>query len=141
MCSNFIYYDSFDEIFYNENYKISEKKLSKETLFKHWLNHGRKLDYVINVEQLKDRVSLNLNYNNDLIKITDFKQDVKVEFNILIRTSERPNFFKKCVDSIFNQKYKGKINIYVSCDTYETYEYVKKYDKIKYIFIEKKKIL
>ena len=46
--------------------------------------------------------------------------------NILTRTSKRPNYFKKCVESIRNQTYKN-INHIISVDNDETEEYVKKY--------------
>ena len=138
MSSNCIYYESFDENFYNKTYKVTNEKKEKEELFNHWLKYGKNLDYVINKEQLKDRLSLNINYNKELIKITNFKSNNSLEFNILIRTSERHDFFKKCVESILNQKYKGKINIYVSCDTLNTCKYVQNYKNLEYIFINKK---
>lgn len=42
--------------------------------------------------------------------------------NILIRTSDRPIFFKKCIESILNQKH-GKLNLIVSADTAQSVKY------------------
>ncbi|MFA5366479.1 MAG: glycosyltransferase [Dehalococcoidia bacterium] len=46
--------------------------------------------------------------------------------NILIRTSARPNYFKNCIESVFEQTYKN-YNIIVGVDDDESLEYVKKY--------------
>ena len=46
-------------------------------------------------------------------------------FDILIRTSGRPNFFDRCYKSVVAQK--EKYRIIVSVDDQETLEYVKKY--------------
>jgi hypothetical protein len=46
--------------------------------------------------------------------------------NILVRTSNRPNFFKECINSILNQTYKN-INILVSYDDEETNAYITPY--------------
>ncbi len=40
--------------------------------------------------------------------------------NILVRTSERPNYFKKCIKSITDQTYKN-VNIFVSLDGVKDY--------------------
>jgi len=46
--------------------------------------------------------------------------------NILTRTSNRPNYFKECFNSIKTQTYKN-INHIISVDNDETEEYVKQY--------------
>ena len=38
---NEMYFDCFDEFFYNENYKVTTGKVSKIELFNHWLKYGR----------------------------------------------------------------------------------------------------
>lgn len=50
-----------------------------------------------------------------LERIKDMWIDCNPVANILIRTSNRPNFFKKCIQSIQKQTYKN-INIWVSVD-------------------------
>lgn len=47
--------------------------------------------------------------------------------NILIRTSGRPNYFKKCYESIARQRY-SNYRIIVSCDDDESEEYVLQYN-------------
>lgn len=59
--------------------------------------------------------------------------------NILIRTSNRPNYFQSCIKSIYQQSYKH-INIIVSYDNNQTYEYLKRYKGIKTlrVFLQEK---
>lgn len=47
-------------------------------------------------------------------------------FNILIRTSKRKNYFHDCIDSVLSQNY-DNINIIVSVDNDESFEYARKY--------------
>ena len=47
-------------------------------------------------------------------------------FSILIRTSNRPNYFDKCYESVIAQTFKD-YKIFVSVDNKETYDYVKDY--------------
>ena len=54
--------------------------------------------------------------------------------NILTRTSNRPNGFKRCYNSIKNQTYK-KINHIVSCDNEKDLNYLNNYDDIEVIKI------
>jgi hypothetical protein len=62
-----------------------------------------------------------------------------ITINILTRTSNRPNYFRNNYNSIINQKFESniKINHIVSYDTKETYEYLKNYDRIKIIEVNK----
>lgn len=48
----------------------------------------------------------------------------KVKFNILLRTSGRPNYYRNCIESIRSQTYKD-YKIIVSYDDEETFNYVK----------------
>lgn len=54
----------------------------------------------------------------------------KILINILIRTSNRPNYFKACIKSVFQQSYKY-IKIFVSYDDDLTYQYLKPYKGIQ----------
>ena len=47
-------------------------------------------------------------------------------FNILIRTSDRPKFFERCLRSVWAQTY-DKFNVFVSVDNQKTLEYVSYY--------------
>jgi glycosyltransferase involved in cell wall biosynthesis len=44
--------------------------------------------------------------------------------NIIIRTSGRPNYFKDCIKSIYNQDYQN-YNILVTCDDYNSIKYTR----------------
>ena len=136
MGNNFIYYDIFDEKFYNKTYKISNSN-DKKILFKHWIEQGEKQDFVINEYQLKTRLKLNTEHTCKLLDLLEYKPNDNVTFNILIRTSDRPVFFKKCIDSVLNQNFKGKVNIFVTCDTPNTLDYVNEYKDIKIIKVKK----
>lgn len=46
--------------------------------------------------------------------------------NIIVRTHQRPNYFRKCIESIFNQNYKNR-RVIVIVDDRETEEYVTPY--------------
>jgi len=49
-----------------------------------------------------------------------------IKINILTRTSNRPNYFRECFNSVKTQTYKN-INHIISVDNDETEEYVKQY--------------
>lgn len=59
-----------------------------------------------------------------------------ITFNILVRTSNRPNYFRTCYESIMNQSCRN-FRIFVSCDNDQTYDYLKIYRKIKIIRVRK----
>ncbi len=121
------YYKIFDKEFYLKNYPHFDKDSSKNDLFSHWLQNGKNLNYIINKEQAIQRFKIGLEHSHELIKLTNYNPNNDIIFNILIRTSSRPEYFKKCIDSILEQNFKGEINIFVSYDNDETYEYLKKY--------------
>lgn len=56
--------------------------------------------------------------------------------NVLIRTSNRPEAFKRCLDSVKAQTHKP-INIFVSADDEDTAAYVKEYEGLKMIRVKK----
>jgi glycosyltransferase involved in cell wall biosynthesis len=65
------------------------------------------------------------NYDNLTELVKQKWVDKKPLINILVRTSERPLFFKDCIKSIEGQTYKN-INIIASTDTKNTKDYVLK---------------
>jgi len=62
------------------------------------------------------------------------------QFNIITRTSNRPKMFRKCVESIRSQSYKNIRHI-VSVDDDFTENYVKEYQGLEYIRIDRPKRL
>lgn len=139
MDNNLLNFKIFDEKFYHDNYLKFKEFKSKNELFQHWLLHGRHQDFCLNQEQLKKRHSLNIEHSNILLKNIKFKENSDIIFNILIRTSNRPDYFKKCIESIRKQNFSGEVRIHVCYDTLETFKYVKKYTDINLIFIENNK--
>lgn len=82
-----------------------------------------------------------VNNYNDLLELVKEKWvDKKPLFNILIRTSGRPNYFKECVKSIYNQTYKNW-NIIIGVDDVisEDYTVSEKGRTVLYKFDEYKK--
>lgn len=85
-----------------------------------------------------------INNYDDLIKlVTEKWVEEKPLINILIRTSNRPNFFKNCVDSIYKQTYKNW-KIIVGVDDSKSIGYVEpekckivKYNYENYVYPKK----
>jgi glycosyltransferase involved in cell wall biosynthesis len=85
-----------------------------------------------------------VNNYTDLLKIVEDKWvQKKPMINILIRTSGRPNYFKECIQSIYEQTFKNW-NIIVGIDNKESESYVQPekcklvyYDFSKYILPKK----
>ena len=134
---NLLNFEIFDEEFYKINYLKFKNLNTKKELFKHWLNFGKDENLVLNKKQLVERYKLNINYSLELLGNFKFKENPDIIFNILIRTSERPDYFKKCMESIKKQTFSGKVNIHVCYDTLDTYKYAKTYKDINLIFKEK----
>ena len=134
---NLLNYNVLDVEFYKKNYNHFNSKYTKNDIFLHWLKHGEKEGCVLNQQQLNNRYELNISHTNELLELLEYKENNEIEFNILIRTSERPEYFKECLESIKDQKFTGKVNIYVCYDTVNTLNYLKKYEGINLIFYEK----
>ena len=87
---------------------------------------------------MKNKTDLEV-YTNHLIdneeRLTKKIDDEKL-INILIRTTYRPTFFRQCVKSILDQKYKN-YKIICCYDDERCLDYLKDYeDKIEYFYIE-----
>jgi glycosyltransferase involved in cell wall biosynthesis len=83
------------------------------------------------------------NYNDLIQLVTEKWVDKKPLINILVRTSGRPNYFKDCINSIYNQSYKNW-NIIVGVDDLNSKKYVQpikgrfiSYDYTNYIYPKK----
>ena len=55
-----------------------------------------------------------------------------IRFNILVRTSGRPNYFRNCYQSIRNQRYRN-YRLIISFDDNETLAYLKEYKIDRYV--------
>ena len=95
----------------------------------HYTNHGIKESRICCQEELTDIINKNsqlINNQYEMLKTKIFKKEERL-LNILIRTSMRPDFFKKCIESVLMQKYTN-YNIYVCYDKIESLGYLNDYD-------------
>lgn len=131
--------ENFDYKFYTTFYPDLKKMDEKEAL-QHYLNFGKKEKRVCNINMLQTfqnetNKKIKEEYENlDINKIS--LPDEKL-FNILIRTSNRPENFKECIKSILNQKYKN-YKVYVCYDKKESLIYLnnyKNFKKIEYFYV------
>ena len=125
-----------DTIFYCKNYL--KCNYNKRLAFGHYKKIGLNENNVANKIQLKNRYKISLQHSILNINYIKYKINNNVIFNILIRTSKRPLFFKNCFESIKKQDFPGIVNIYISYDTFLTKEYLNKYENINKIFVENK---
>lgn len=118
--------------FNNEYYKNKYNGLDHvDDYYHHYLHYGLKEGRICSPEHEKMCKKFNDIALNRLI--TYYKNikpnDKKTHFNILIRTSNRPNEFKKCLKSIYDQNY---LNVFliISYDNNDTLTYIQE-EKIK----------
>lgn len=128
--------ETFDYKFYTSFYEDLKMMNEKEAIY-HYLNYGKKEkrkcnQQMLSVFQNKTMTCIKNEYKNlDINKISLPEEKL---FNILIRTSNRPENFKQCIKSVLNQKYQN-YNIYVCHDKLQSLEYLdfyQKNDKIEY---------
>lgn len=126
--------EDFDHEFYTSFYPDLNNMSCDEAL-NHYITWGKNEKRVCNSKMLRDfqhkiKHKIIEEYENlDLNKIS-LRGDVL--FNVLIRTSNRPENFMRCIKSVLDQKYKN-YRVYVCYDKKESLDYLDKYDdKIEY---------
>lgn len=133
---------TFDENFYTKFYPDIKYASENNSIIplEHYNKHGIMEKRVCCQEELNDIVNKNTekikNEYKNCIDIT-FKNPEN-KFNILIRTSMRPEFFKLCINSILTQKY-NNYHIYICYDNTESLSYLNQYKltkNITFFFIE-----
>lgn len=133
---------TFDENFYTKFYPDIKCASENNSIIplEHYNKHGIMEKRVCCQEELNDIVNKNTekikNEYKNCIDIT-FKNPEN-KFNILIRTSMRPEFFKLCINSILTQKY-NNYHIYICYDNTESLSYLNQYKltkNITFFFIE-----
>jgi hypothetical protein len=97
-----------------------------DNAFMHFLHNK---DFICCEIKLKETITKNMNIALEQGDSYIEKHIVEQRLNILIRTSNRPDYFKKAINSIINQNYKN-YKIYVSYDKKESLEYLKDYINI-----------
>jgi glycosyltransferase involved in cell wall biosynthesis len=107
------YNNGFDADFYLSFYPDLKKAgIDETTAYYHYTTYGKKENRVGSRSILKERIKHiadNIRHDSfQLENIHDVRHDPlnnEPLITILVRTSNRPNLFKVCIDSIFSQKY------------------------------------
>lgn len=113
-----------------DEYNTQEKSLA------HYLRWGKKEGRCCCYEQMIYQYQKNK--TKAIEKINLFPKLENKKFNILIRTSSRPEYFKNCIESILNQTYTN-YNIFICFDTKDSLKYLKQYKnnaKIDYFYVK-----
>jgi hypothetical protein len=126
--------EDFDYIFYTSFYP-DLNNLSCDEAMKHFLTWGKKEKRVFNRRMLKefqDEIKLKITREYENLDIEKISLPGEKMFNVLIRTSNRPENFMRCIESVLDQKYTN-YKIFVCHDKIESLEYLEEYDdKIEY---------
>lgn len=131
-------YPEFDYKFYISNYSDIDHFTLHQAMH-HYHNHGKMEGRICSQNKLDNNLKkLNVILENDMEEKNMNTVSIKnnIHFNILIRTSNRRNYFEKCVNSILNQEYEN-YQIYVSYDDDKSLKYLDKYSFINLIKTEK----
>ena len=118
-----------DVNFYKSNYPDLQDKTDNE-LTTHYLRYGITEGRVCSELMMRDRVAKHTSMIQQQARFLcthTFKKDIEVKINILIRTCGRPELFKKCIESIYAQKYLN-YRIIVCYDREECLEYLSSED-------------
>lgn len=117
--------DNFDWKFYLELYPDLKSKLPFQ-VYNHYLNHGKKENRKPNVNALnihiKEQQTRILNEYTNFVSINK----TEVLMNVLIRTSNRPQYFDTCIQSILDQTY-SNYRIIICYDNPNSLYYLNKY--------------
>ena len=108
--------------------------------YSHFFIHGMKENRVCNgimLRYFQDETKKRIQDEYDIMDFQKMSQTPEKLINILIRTSNRPEYFKNCIESILNQNYQN-YRIYICYDKKESLDYLepfKDYANIEYFFI------
>ena len=126
--------EDFDYIFYTSFYP-DLNNMSCEEAYSHFLTWGRKEKRVCNrrmLQEFQDEIKLKITEEYENLDIEKISLPGEKMFNVLIRTSNRPENFMRCIESVLDQKYTN-YKIFVCHDKIESLEYLEEYDdKIEY---------
>lgn len=130
----------FDHEFYLKTYTdLGEQGIiSRRDTIIHYIQSGYKECRAYSAENMLNQYDSNLQKSQN--ELNQFKQLFNHEFRILIRTSNRPEYFKRCIESILQQTY-SHYHIYVCYDNDKSLEYLNDYNnnpKITYfpVYVE-----
>jgi glycosyltransferase involved in cell wall biosynthesis len=119
----------FDYLFYLELYPDLRKAgiERKEQAYQHYMMHGIHEGRIGHPDQMKKNMKEGLKQINleNRQYIPGKKTEEKI--NILIRTSNRPTYFQKCIQSILEQKYEN-YRIIICYDKEESLAYLNRFE-------------
>lgn len=139
----YIEYPNFDWKFYLSFYKdLSQVFNTEQQAVAHYINYGNKEERIFNLSYIKNnQESVKKIVNSLYIEQANIHDISYQNFTILIRSNKRPNYFQRCIDSIFLQKYpKNNIDVCVSYHNEETYNYLIQYKNINLLKLEQVQI-
>lgn len=117
--------NKFDYLFYIKLYPDLQH-LTMIQAKNHYMNHGIYEGRIGHPEQMKnnmDNAIMNIQHEHSGYTRTN-KEEEKI--NILIRTSNRPVYFRKCIQSILEQEYEN-YRMIICYDKEESLSYLKEY--------------
>jgi len=127
MDSNNLTLFQFDYNFYITTYTDLDcnEYNTKEKCLAHYLRWGKNEGRCSSKEEMIYKYSLHL--KESIAKNDGFIHIKDKFFNILIRTSNRPTYFQKCINSVLKQNYTNFM-IHVCYDDVKSVEYLKQYE-------------
>ena len=136
MSSDSITLFQFDHSFYIRTYTdLSEEYDTKEKSLAHYIRWGKNEGRCCCLEEMNYRYKKHS--ENAITSMNEFQNTSNKFFNILIRTSDRPEYFEKCIQSVLNQNY-THFHVYICYDTKESLSYLEKYNdnpQITYFYV------
>ena len=127
----------FDHEFYKKTYNDLQKEniVTREQCLAHYIMCGMKEERCCCEKEMIQKYQKNR--ENAIKQISSYPLTKAEKLNILIRTSERPQYFEKCIQSILQQEYEN-YHVYVSYDNMKSLNYLQKYEnhpKITYFYV------
>ena len=119
----------FDYLFYLDLYPDLRKAgiQSKEQAYRHYMMNGRhegRIGHPGKMKKNMDEGLRQIDLENREYTSTKKKEEL---INVLIRTSNRPEYFQKCIQSILEQKYEN-YRIIICYDKEESLSYLKEFE-------------
>ncbi len=125
----------FDDRFYSEMYPDVRHKLkTRQEMYNHWKNDKTRVCCFNKMQQTIQNHENIINKEHSIYKVKKIDEKQASLINILIRTSNRPDSFTKCINSILIQKY-NNYRVIICYDKEESKLYLDNYkdnDKIEY---------
>lgn len=132
--------NEFDYVFYTKMYPDIRHLNARQAYF-HYIQYGKKERRICNQLKLLDfqhKIDKRIQREYLSFDIETYASIPEKCISILIRTSNRPEYFKKCIDSILKQEY-THYKVFICYDKVESLDYLEMYKdnpKIHYFYIQ-----